>query len=78
MPRLRAGQAVVDVRAGSVAAALEALGSACPELEPSVVRAGTLSPAYVIAINGVQFDDDPATGLSDGDVLVLLSAQAGG
>ncbi|MEQ9324109.1 MAG: MoaD/ThiS family protein [Polyangiaceae bacterium] len=78
VPRLRAGKTTVDVRANSVAEALEALASACPDLAPSVVDAGALSPAYLIAINGTQFDDDPATRLRDGDVLVLLSAQAGG
>lgn len=78
VPRLRAGRAAVDVRASCVAAALEALASACPDLAPSVVSAGILSPAYVIAINGIQFDDDPSARLHDGDVLVLLSAQAGG
>lgn len=78
VPRLVAGKTAVDVRASCLGDALAALASACPDLTPSVVDAGALSPAYVIAINGTQFDDDPAARLQDGDVVVLLSAQAGG
>jgi sulfur-carrier protein len=78
VPRLRAGRDAVDVEADDVASALVALASACPELAPAVVGPEGLSPAYQVALNGVQFTDDPATPVVDGDVLLIVSAQAGG
>ena len=78
MPRLRAERDVVDVDAETLGGALRALERACPALCPAVVEGGRLSRAYLVAVNGKQFTDDPRTALCDGDVLVLVSAQAGG
>lgn len=78
VPRLRAGTAAIEVEAGSLGQALEALGLACPARGAALLREGKLSPHYLVALNGRQFTADPTTPLSPGDVLVLLSADAGG
>jgi molybdopterin converting factor small subunit len=78
VPRLRAGVDQVEVEAASIGEAMRALAARCPALDRSVVREGALSPSYMIAVNGLQMTADPAAALRDGDVLVLLSADAGG
>jgi molybdopterin converting factor small subunit len=78
VPRLRAGREAVAVEAASLGEALSALAEACPALDPAVVSAGRLSPYYLVAKNGLHVTADPATPLAPGDVLVLLSAEAGG
>ena len=78
VPRLRAGKGAFTVEAASLGEALRALGAACPALDPSVVHDGALLPYYLIAKNGTQFTADPQTPLSPGDILILLSAEAGG
>jgi len=78
VPRLRAGLDVVEVEARSLGEALRALGVSCPALTPSVVDGGRLGAAYLVAINGLQLTADPGTPLAEGDVVVLLSADAGG
>jgi molybdopterin converting factor small subunit len=42
------------------------------------VRAGWVEPAFRINLNGDRFLDDPATPLTAGDVLILISADVGG
>jgi len=76
--RLRAGRASVEVGGRSLGEALAALGAACPALEPAVVTAGRLGPAWLVAVNGAQITADPNTPLAEGDVVVLVSADAGG
>ena len=78
VPRLRAGRDALCVDAASLGEAFRALGEACPSLAPSVVDGGRLQPHYLVAVNGTQFTADPATPLTDGDVVVLVSAEAGG
>jgi molybdopterin converting factor small subunit len=75
--RLRAARSHVTVNAGTLGAALEALACACPALS-CVVDGGKLTPAYLVALNGKHFTDDEDRALTEGDVLVLVSAQAGG
>ncbi len=76
--RLRAGREKVEVSAGSVEEALRALGMACPALEPLVVSAGRLGPGWLVAVNGAQITGDLGAPLAAGDVVVLVSADAGG
>lgn len=76
--RLRAGLAAVEVDAGSLGEAIRALGERCPALSPHVVDGARLAPSYLCAVNGRQITADPATALAEGDVVVLLSADAGG
>lgn len=78
IPRLRAGREVVAVEAASLGQAFRELGAACPSLEPSVVERGQLKAHYRAAINGTIITADPAAPLVDGDVVILLSADAGG
>jgi molybdopterin converting factor small subunit len=78
VPRLRAGRDAVAVEAGSLGEALAALALACPSLAPSVVEGGRLAEHYVVAHNGLAITADPGLALAAGDVLVLISAEAGG
>jgi molybdopterin converting factor small subunit len=78
VPRLRAERDVYDVEAATLGAALRALALECPALTPAVVEDGRLGSAYLVAVNGRQFTADPDTALADGDVLLLMAAQAGG
>lgn len=78
VPRLRAGRDALEVEARSLGEALRALGARCPELATTVVKGDRLGPSYLCAVNGRQLTADPATPLADGDVVVLLSADAGG
>ncbi|MDI1484217.1 MoaD/ThiS family protein [Polyangium sp. y55x31] len=76
--RLRAGREVIEVDARSLGDALVALGAACPALERVIVAGGRLAPGWLVALNGAQITADLATPLGEGDVVVLVSADAGG
>lgn len=76
VPQLKAQRPFVDVNATTVGDALHALAEACPAL--SFAADDLPGSGYVVALNGKQMTVDPATLLADGDVLVLISAQAGG
>ena len=78
IPRLRAGAGRVGVDAATVAEAVAALAAAAPGLAGSVLAGGRVLPDYLLSLNGDRFVSDPATPLADGDVLLLLSADAGG
>jgi hypothetical protein len=43
-----------------------------------VIERGRLQLAYAVALNGQHVVTDPDTTLRDGDVLVMVSAHAGG
>lgn len=73
LARLRAGVAEATVAAGTVG---DALAVACPGL--GVIRDGRVSPEYLVSVGGGRFVTDPATPLNDGDVLLVLGADAGG
>ncbi|EYF05209.1 MoaD/ThiS family protein [Chondromyces apiculatus] len=76
--RLRAGREALEVEASSLGEALLALGTRCPALSPHVVSGDRLAPSYLVAVNGRHLTADPTTPLTPGDVVVLLSADAGG
>ena len=78
VPRMRAERDSITVEAGSLGEAFRALGVACPALDPSVVQAGRLRSHYLVAVNGLHLTADPTTPLVEGDVVVVLSAEAGG
>ena len=78
VPRLRAGTGHVRLAASTLAGALGELGQACPALDGSVIQGDRVHPAYRLCLNGDCFVSDPETGLADGDVLLLLSADVGG
>ena len=72
------GVASVEVKARALGEALLALGRLHPALEGEIVRAGRLAPTWRANVNGLEFVDDPATPLSPGDAVLILSALAGG
>jgi len=76
--RLRAGRETVEVAASSVGEALAKLGATCPALEPLVVSAGRLGPGWLVAVNGEHITGALDSALEAGDVVVLVSADAGG
>jgi molybdopterin converting factor small subunit len=76
--RLRAGRETLEVAARDLGEALRALGETCPALEPMIVSAGRLGPGWLVAVNGAQITGDLGAPLADGDVVVLVSADAGG
>lgn len=78
VPKLRAGQARREVEATRIGDALGELARACPALSGTVILGDRLHPAYRLNLNGVRFVDDPETPLGEGDVLLLLAADAGG
>jgi molybdopterin converting factor small subunit len=78
VPRLRAGTSVLQVDGSTVGEALRDLGRVCPALEDAVICGDTLHEAFKLSLNGDRFVSDPETPLKDGDVLLLLSADAGG
>ena len=78
IPRLRAEARVLRVEASTVGQALRELGRLCPGLEGSVVEQGRIHAAFKLSVNGERFVSDPETCLTDGDVLLLLSADVGG
>jgi molybdopterin converting factor small subunit len=78
IPRLRAGTARLSVEAATVAEALRGLGHQCPHLLGSILIGEGVHQAYRLNVNGDRFVSDPMTPLSDGDALLLLSADMGG
>jgi molybdopterin converting factor small subunit len=79
VPRLRAGTGRMTLQAATLATALAELSRVCPALDGPVINpGGGIHPAYRISLNGDRFVTDPATPLSDGDALILLSADVGG
>jgi sulfur-carrier protein len=78
VPRLRAGTKLMRVEASTLGQALVELGRICPALEESVLHQGRLHEAFQLSLNGDRFVSDPQTPLQEGDVLLLLSADAGG
>ena len=73
-----AGVESVDVEARTLGEALRELGVRHPALEGRVVQAGRLAPHWRASVDGRVFVEDPATPLSDGTNVVIVSALAGG
>ena len=78
MARHLAGVAQVEVEAATLAEALAALRRAHPALEPDVVVGDRLAAHWRASLAGGPWLQDPHAALSPGDVLVLVSALAGG
>ena len=78
VPRLKAGIPSVRVAASQVAEALQKLSELCPPLRDAIVTDGLVQPSLRLNLNGERFIDDHSTPLSDGDTLILMSADAGG
>ncbi len=78
MARRQAGVASVTVDARSLGEALLALARMLPNLEGACIQNGTPREGYLACLNGGTFTNDPNTTLSDGDRVMILSADVGG
>lgn len=76
--RLRAGRAIVEVEASTVAEALLALARSCPNAVPEVVDHGQLGCHFMASLNGGPFGLDLDAPVEAGDSLIILGSQAGG
>lgn len=78
MPRARAGVKEIAVTASTLAEALNEIAKQSPQLADVVRSDGSLSPHYLLSLDGKQFVSDLSQSLRTGDRLLLLSADAGG
>ncbi len=78
IPRLRAGVAQANVQGSQLGDVLTALGRQYPGFATCCLDGERLNPGYLANVNGVRFVRDPATPLSAGDVLLILTADVGG
>lgn len=76
--RLRAGTGHIRVEALTVGESLRALARALPALDGPVIQGDRLHPAFRLCVNADRFVSDPTTPLADGDILLLMAADAGG
>jgi len=77
VPRERAGVAELELQAPTLGQLLAALAVQCPPLA-ELIDADRLRPSFVANLNGDRFVSDPRTPLSEGDSVLILSADAGG
>jgi molybdopterin converting factor small subunit len=78
IPRQRAGVSTTEAKGSCLGDVLRDLEHRFPELQATCIANGQLVPGYTANIGGERFIGDPATELCDGDVLLILSADAGG
>ena len=78
IPRQRAGVAHITVQADTLADAVRQLESACPLLAGILQADGTLSPHFLLSLNGERFLGSLREKLPVNARLLLLSADAGG
>jgi len=77
VPRERAGVAELELEAETLGQLLIALAVRFPALG-ELITADRLQPSFVANLNGDRFVSDPRTQLSEGDSVLILSADAGG
>jgi molybdopterin converting factor small subunit len=77
IPRERAGIAHLELEAGTLGQLLDTLVARFPDLRELIVG-GTLHPSVVANLNGDEFVSDRKQELSDGDHVLILSADVGG
>lgn len=78
VPRARAGVKQLFVSAATVSEAFAAVIQKCPKLADLLQGDGSLSPQYLVSLDGQYFVSDISHPLLPGDRLLLLSADAGG
>lgn len=80
VPRERAGVASLPVETtdATLGAALRAAAERLPEFARRCLDGDRLKPGLVANINGRSFSSDPGTPLTDGDSVLILSADVGG
>ena len=77
VPRERAGVAELELEADTLGELLAALAVRLPSLG-DLITANRLQPSIVANLNGDRFVSDPRTPLTEGDSILILSADAGG
>jgi molybdopterin converting factor small subunit len=78
IPRERTGVGSVDLEADCVSMALRQVGERFPEFANRCMNGDRLAPGLIMNLNGEKFTSDPTTRISDGDSLLILSADVGG
>ena len=75
-----AGNATVEVQAGTVRAALDALGAQYPDITARMFDGGQLKRFLNVYVNDedIRYLDDLGTAVKDGDELAIIPAVAGG
>jgi molybdopterin converting factor small subunit len=77
LARERAGVAELELQAHTLGELLTALAARFPSLG-ELITVNRLQPSVVANLNGDHFVSDPLTQLSEGDSVLILSADAGG
>ena len=78
IPRTRAGVAETLAAGATLGDVFADLARCFPALAETCIDGRVLRPGYTANIRGEQFVTDPSTQLKDGDVILLLSLDAGG
>jgi molybdopterin converting factor small subunit len=78
IPRVRAGVAETLAEGLTTGDVLQDLARRFPKLAETCIDGNNLKPGYTLNLRGDQFLTDPAVKLVDGDVLLILSLDAGG
>mgnify|MGYP001485742856 CR=1 FL=1 len=78
IPRHRAGCEFIEVAGDTVATVLAGAVRALPGLSDCCTPDGELHANYIANLNGEQFVSNTHLPVSDGDVILLLSSDAGG
>lgn len=78
IPRQRAGVAGLSVEADTLHQALQAACRELPGFAECLAEDGGLSSSCLANLNGRQFTRDGQTPLTDGDQVLILSADVGG
>jgi len=76
--RHRAGCESAQFQAETLQQLWTAVGSRFPELAGTCLIDGTLQPGYLASVGGLRFTRSSELKLTEGDRVLLLSADAGG
>ena len=78
VPRARAGVAETMAEGSQLGEVLADLARRFPKLAETCFSHGRLQAGYLASVNGSRFVRDPGTPLRPGDIVLILSADAGG
>jgi molybdopterin converting factor small subunit len=78
LARSAAGVETVSLDVATIEQAISQLSSKFPELAVTCFQDRRLKSGWLFSVNGRVFTSEPTDALSDGDALLLLSADAGG
>jgi len=78
IPRERAGVSEATAEGDRLSDVLSDLATRFPRLAETCFNGARLQAGYVANLNGNRFISDPSAAIAPGDVLLILSADAGG